>query len=145
MNVEEIARDYVTKMNDPKKIEACLTPDAMVSGSVLPQPIPGTEALKILSAWTNALPDIKFDVGQVTLNGNEATVHLHWGGTHTAPLSLPMPGMPTVPPTGKKVWVEDTYGLTVKGDKVSYMRLESPADGGIPGALAKLGVKMPGM
>ncbi len=145
MNVEEIARDYVTKMVDPEKIRAYLTADAMVSGSILPQPIPATEALNLLSGWTKAIPDIKFDIRQVRVNGNEATVELHWGGVQSAPLSLPIPGMPTVPATGKKVWVKDTYALTVQGDKVSNMRLQAPADGGIPGALAQLGVKLPGM
>ena len=145
MNVEQIARDYVNKMNEPEKIKAYLTPDAMVSGSVLPQPIPATEALHILSGFTNAIPDIKFEVGQVTVNGNEATVQLHWGGTQSTALSLPMPGMPTVPPTGKKVWVNDTYVLKVDGDKVSNMKMAAPADGGIPAALAQMGVQMPGM
>lgn len=145
MNVEQIARDYVTKMADPEKIRAYLTADAMVSGSVLPQPIPATEALNILRAWTTAIPDIRFDVGRVSVNGNEATVQLRWGGTQAAPLSLPLPGLTTLPPTGKKVWVKDTYVLSVEGDKVSNMRLESPADGGMPGALAQLGVNLPGM
>ncbi len=145
MNVEQIARDYVTKMNNPEMIKAYLTADAVVSGGVLPQPIPATEGLKILGGFTNAIPDIRFDVGQITVNGNEATVQLHWGGTHAAALSLPMPGMPTVPPTGKKIWVKDTYGITVEGQKVSNMRMESPADGGIPAALDQMGVKMPGM
>ncbi len=107
--------------------------------------LPGIEAIRLLSWFTNAIPDIKFDVRQVTVNSNEATVQLQWGGTQTAPLSPPLPGMPTVPPTGKKVWVKETYLLTVQGDKVSSMRIESPADGGIPAALAQLGVKMPGM
>jgi hypothetical protein len=56
-----------------------------------------------------------------------------------------MPGMPTIPPTGKKVSVKDTYVITVQGDKVSHIHVESPADGGIPAALAQLGVKTPGM
>src|SRR5512138_1764014 len=128
MNVEEIARDYVTKMSDPEKIRAYLTADAMVSGGILPQPISGFEALNILSAFTTAIPDIKFDIEGVTVIGDEATVQLQWGGTHATPLSLPMPGPPTVPPTGNKVCVNDTYVLKVQGDKVSYMRLESPAD-----------------
>lgn len=56
-----------------------------------------------------------------------------------------MPGMPSIPPTGKKVWVKDTYIVTVEGDKISRMEVDSPVDGGIPAALAQLGVKMPGM
>ena len=56
-----------------------------------------------------------------------------------------MPGMPTIPATGKKVSVKDTYIVTVQGDKVSHMQVELPAEGGIPGAMALMGVKMPSM
>jgi predicted ester cyclase len=145
MSVEQVARDLVSNMNNAAKIKAMLTADAMASGGVLPQPIPAMEAMKFMDGLTTAFPDLKFDVQQVTVNGNVATVKALWSGTNTGALSLPMPGMPSVPPTGKKVSVKDTYIVTVQGDKVSHMTVESPADGGIPAALAQLGVKMPGM
>ena len=145
MSVEQVARDFVTKMNDAEKMKDRVTADAVASGGVLPQAIPAMEALKIMSGLTNAIPDLKFDIQQVTVNGNQATVNVLWSGTQSGPLSLPIPGMPTIPPTGKKVSVKDTYVLTVQGDKVSHIHVESPADGGIPAALAQLGVKMPGM
>jgi hypothetical protein len=53
--------------------------------------------------------------------------------------------MSTIPPTGKKVSVKDAYVVTVQGDKVSHFEVNSPADGGIPAALAQIGVKMSGM
>jgi predicted ester cyclase len=142
MSVEQVARDFVTQMYDLEKTRARITADAVVGGGILPQPIPAMEAFKIVSGLASAMPDIKFDVQQVTVNGNQATVKAQWGGTQTAPLSLPIPGMPTVPATGKRVSVKDGYIITVEGDKVSRMMVESPADGGIPGALAQMGVKM---
>ena len=144
MSVEQVARDLVSNMNNQAKIKGMVTADAMASGGVLPQPIPVMEAMKVMDGLTTAFPDLKFDVQQVTVNGNKATVKAQWSGTNTGPLSL-MPGMPTVPPTGKKVSVKDGYIVTVQGDKISHMQVDSPADGGIPGALAQLGVKMPGM
>jgi predicted ester cyclase len=145
MTVEQVARDFVLNTTNAEKVKAMVTADAMASGGVLPQPIPMMEAMKVAAGLTTAFPDLKFDIQQVTVNGNEATVKAVWSGTHTGPLSLPMPGMPTVAPTGKKVSVKDAYVVTVQGDKASHMRVESPADGGIPAALAQLGVKMPGM
>ena len=41
--------------------------------------------------------------------------------------------------------MKDTYVVTVQGDKVSHMKVNSPSDGGIPAAMAQIGVKMPGM
>jgi predicted ester cyclase len=145
MSVEQVARDMVSNMADAEKMKGMVTADAMASGGVLPQPIPVMEAMKVMSGLTTAFPDVKFDVQQVTVNGNQATVKATWSGTNTGPLSLPMPGMATIPPTGKKVSVKDAYVITVQGDKVSHMKVDSPADGGIPGMLAQLGVKVPGM
>ncbi|MDR3576871.1 MAG: ester cyclase [Anaerolineaceae bacterium] len=142
MSVEQVARDFTMQFFVVEKTRARLTPTTMVSGGVLPQPVPATEALKIVSGLAAAMPDIKTEVQQLTVNGNQATVKLRWSGTQTAPLSLPIPGMPTVPATGKKVSVMDGFLLTIEGDKVSKMVVESPADGGIPAALAQMGVKM---
>lgn len=145
MSVEQVARDFITMMTDVEKTKEHVTADAVVGGGILPQPIPAMEAINIIGALKTAIPDLKFDIQQVTVNGNEATVKATWGGTHTGPLSLPVPGMPTVPPSGKRVSVADDYVVTVQGDKVSRLQVESPADGGIPAALAQMGVEMPGM
>jgi hypothetical protein len=145
MTVEQVARDFVSHMNDAGKIKTMVTADAMASGGVLPQPIPVMEAMKVMDELTTAFPDLKFVVQQVTVNGNQATVKAVWSGKNTGSLSLPMPGMSTIPATGRIVAVKDTYILTVQGDKVSHMQVESPADGGIPTALKQLGVKAPSM
>ena len=143
MSVEQVARDLVMNMNNAAKIKSMVTADAMASGGVLPQPIPVLEAMKVMDSLTTAFPDLKFDIEQVTVKGDVATVKAKWSGTNTGPMS--MPGMPTVPATGKKVSVKDGYIVTVKGDKVSHMQVDSPADGGIPAAMAQIGVKMPAM
>ena len=145
MSVEQVARDFVTRMNSMDEMKRRLTGDAMASGGVLPKPVPAMEALGIMSALIRALPDLKFDIQQVTVNGNQATVKTLWSGTQTGPLNLSMPGMPEIPASGKKVSVKDAYIITVQGDKVSRIQVESPIDGGIPAALAQLGVKAPSM
>jgi len=145
MSVEQVARDFITMMTDAEKTKALLTADAVASGGVLPEPMPAMEAFNMIGGLNSGFPDLKFEVEQVTVNGNQATVKAQVSGTNTGPLSLPMPGMPPIPPTGKKVSVKDSYIVTVEGDKVSHLHVDSPADGGIPGMLAQLGVEMPGM
>ena len=145
MSVEQVARDFIANMADPAKTQSMLTPDAMASGGVLPKPMPAMEAFQMVSGLNAGFPDLKFDVQQVTVNGDKATVNARVSGTNTGSLSLPMPGMSPIPPTGKKVSVPDAYIVTVKGDKVSHMQVASPADGGIPAMLAQLGIKTPGM
>ena len=145
MSVEQVARDLISNMTDSKKVLGMLTADAMASGGVLPQAMPAKDAFNVTSGLIAAFPDIKFEVQQVTVNGNQATVKANISGTQTGTLSLPMPGFPSVSPTGKKVLARDAYIVTVQGDKVSHFQVDSPADGGIPAMLAQLGVKMPGM
>ena len=143
MSVEQIASDFITKMNDVNAAEAYLTPDAVAAGGVLPQPIPAKEAISLMSALNTAFPDLEFDIQNVTANGNQATVQAVWSGTNNGDLN--MPGMPSIPATGKHVSVKDTYVVTVQGDKVSRIEVDSPPDGSIPGALGQIGVKVPGM
>ena len=147
MSTEEIAREFVSYMANTNKhadkVKSLTTPDAMASGGALPHPMPLTEAMQVSSALETAFPDLKFDIQKATVNGNQATVNVKWSGTNTGPLNLP--GMPPVAPTGKKVSVKDAFIVTVKGDKVSHLEVASPADGGIPAALAQIGVKAPTM
>jgi hypothetical protein len=58
---------------------------------------------------------------------------------------MPLPGVQAIPATGKPVSVKDTYIVTVEGDKISRLEVDSPPDGGIPAALGQIGVSIPGM
>jgi hypothetical protein len=139
MSVEQVARDLITEMTDVEKTKAHLTADAMASGGVLPQPMPAMEAFGLIGALKTAFPDLTFEVEDVTVNGNQATVKAKVSGTNTGPLNLPMPGMPSnMAPTGKKVSAKDTFVVTVDGDKVSHLQVDSPPDGGLPALLAQL-------
>jgi hypothetical protein len=141
MSVEQVARDLITNMTDVEKTKASLTADAMASGGVLPQPMPAMEAFSLIGGLMTAFPDLKFEVENVSVNGNQATVNALVSGTNTGPLSLPMPGMPSnMPPTGKYASAKDTFVVTVEGDKVSHLQVDSPAGGGLPALLAQLGV-----
>jgi len=145
MSVEQIARDFIAKMDDVNVAKSYLAPDAVAAGGVLPQPMPLSEAMNMMTALKTAFPDLKFDVQNVTVKGNQATVQAIWSGTNKGPLNLPMPGMPSIPSTGKQVSVKDTYIVTVQNDKVSRLEVDSPSDGGIPAALGQIGVKVPRM
>jgi hypothetical protein len=145
MSTEQVARDVVMNMTNLDKVKGMVTPDAMASGGVLPQPIPVMDAMKVTSGLLTAFPDFKIDIQNVAVNGDQVTVKVKWSGTQSGPLSLPIPGMTTIPATWKKVSVKDAYIVTVKGDKMSHFQVDSPADGGIPAAITQLGVKVPAM
>jgi len=130
-------------MTKVDKVQTMVTADATASGGVLPKEIPIMESLKVTAGLLTAFPDFKIDIQKLTVDGDRAWVKVRWSGTQTGPLSLP--GMPSIPATSKKVSVEDAYVITVRGDKVSHFEIQSPADGGIPGAMAQLGVAVPSM
>lgn len=144
MSVEQVARDFITMMTDVEATKARLTPDAMASGGVLPQPMPAVEAFSIVAGLQAAFPDLKFEVEQVRVNGDQAIVNTKVSGTNTGPLNLPVPGLPAnIPPTGKKATSKDVFIVTVRGDKVCGFQVDSPADGGLPVLLAQAGL-LPG-
>ena len=143
MSTEQVARDVVMNMTKVDKVQTMVTADATASGGVLPKEIPIMESLKVTAGLLTAFPDFKIDIQKLTVDGDRAWVKVRWSGTQTGPLSLP--GMPSIPATSKKVSVEDAYVITVRGDKVSHFEIQSPADGGIPGAMAQLGVAVPSM
>jgi predicted ester cyclase len=146
MSVEQVGRDFITNITNVEKTKAHLTADAVASGGMLPQPVPAMQVINIIAALKTAIPDLKFEVQQVTVNGNQASVKLQVSGTNTGPLSLPLPGKPiSAPPSGKKVSWKDGFLLTVQGDKISHVQIESPADGGLPVLLGQIGVKLPSM
>ncbi len=145
MSVEQIARDFITNLSDEAKVKSMLAPDAMASGGALPQPMPLMESMAVMKGLMDGFPDMKVDVRQVTVNGNQAAVKVQITGTNTGMLSLPLPGMMPIPATGMKVSVPDAYVVTVEGDMVTSMHVDSPMDGGIPAMLAQIGVKAPGM
>src|SRR5512138_450721 len=105
MNIEQIARDFITEMDDPQTTRARLTPDATVSGGILPRTLPASQAIDIMGALKTAFPDLKYNIKKVTVNGNQARVETTWSGTNTGALSLPLPGFDRIQPTGKRVSV----------------------------------------
>ncbi len=145
MNPEQIARDIVVNMGDEARVKSLLAPGAMASGGVLPKPMPAADAFNMIAGLKGGFPDLRFEAREVKVNGDQVTVKAQVSGTNTGALSLPMPGIPSIPATGKKVSVPDAYVITVKGDKVTDLRIDSPANGGIPAMLTQLGVKLPGM
>lgn len=148
MSIEQTVRDFFAAFsaNSPTDVSHYITPNATVSGGMLPQTMPAMEAFKLIEAVRAAMPDFKIVIRNVQVQGNQATVTAQLTGTHTAPLHFALPGAPTMPPvspTGKKVAINDKFIITVQGDKVASMQVDSPADGGLPVLLAQLGVALP--
>ena len=128
---------------DFKKLDGMLADDMVFAGPV-PEPLGKHELMGVLMAMLTAMPDWKFNPSNFKENGDVVTVDLQVSGTQTGELSLPMPGLPKLPPSGKKVSLpKEPSTFTVKNGKVSRLDVASTPGGGVMGILSQLGVKMP--
>ena len=77
--------------------------DAVFSGGLSPQPAPLSETIIALAGVWDAAPDLNFAIGDVTLEGDQATVGRQISGTHTRLLSTSAPEVPSIPPDRKEI------------------------------------------
>jgi hypothetical protein len=127
------------------KLDATLADDMVFAGPV-PQPIGKKEFVGLQMALKMAMPDWKFNATDFKQVGDKVTLMIRITATQTGALSLPMPGFPTLPPTGKSVSLPaQLTTFSFRNDKIT--RLEAPMDpkAGVPGILSQLGVPMPQM
>jgi predicted ester cyclase len=132
-----------TEAGDFKKLESMLADDMVFAGPV-PEPLGKREFLGVQMAMLAAMPDWKFNPTDWKENGDVVTVNFQISGTQTGELSLPMPGLSKLPPSGKKVSMpKEPSTFTVKNGKLARLDVASTPGGGVMGILSQLGVKMP--
>jgi predicted ester cyclase len=125
-------------------VERHLTDDFTLTG---PAPVPLNKAqfLGAMKNTTAGLPDFSFNSGEV-IEHSETHVEqkIQISGTHTATLQNVIPGIPPLPPTGKRVQLpQETLHYTLEGSKISSIRVESVEGGGFGGMFSQLGVEPP--
>ena len=137
MGAERVVHGFIGAINahDEAKISGYLADDFV---ECFPQaPALNRQAyIEHIKAFFQAFSDFNYDIENVTGDGNQMSVDMRVSGTHDGPL----PGTPPIPPTGKKFSVLDKMILTLRGDKLATLRLDSPADGGPDEALKQLGL-----
>jgi predicted ester cyclase len=127
---------------DFKKADGMIADDMVFAGPV-PEPLGKREFLGVQMAMLTAMPDWKFNPTDFKENGDVVTANLQVTGTQSGELSLPMPGIPKLPASGKKVSLPKEPGtFTVKNGKLSRLDVTPTPGGGVMGILAQLGVKM---
>jgi predicted ester cyclase len=122
-----------------------LTDDFVFAGPV-PQPIGKQEFLAVQSAFEEAFQDWSFNSHDEVERGDTVTAAVQITGTHSRDLVVPIPGMPPIPATGKRVSLPvEHLTFTFKGDKIASLTSDNTPGGGVPGVLAQIGVPLPPM
>jgi hypothetical protein len=114
---------------------------AVVTSSTFPQPRSIADVLAMMKALWAAFPDFKIEIEGIEPCGEEIRVAFRWGGTQQGRLVLP--GVVSMSPTEKSVWVADVYRFRFEATKLAALRIESPNGGGIAGMLTQLGGRIP--
>ncbi len=128
---------------DFKKLESLIADDMVFTGPV-PMPLGKKEFIGLQSALNSAIPDWKFNPSDFKEDGDRVTVMFQITGTQTGELNLPVPGIPKVPPSGKKISLpKEPATFAVKNGKLVKLEVPSSQTGGVAGILSQLGVPIP--
>lgn len=145
MDPQTIVRETLTAIEtgDVAKAGSHMTDDFKFSGPV-PQPIGKSEFLAMQTALVAAMPNWKFNAKNYKTQGNKVTLTVQITATHSATLKPVMPGMSSVPASGKKAALpEEAMTITLRGDKIASLEAAQVPGGGVPGLLAQIGVQVP--
>jgi predicted ester cyclase len=71
--------------------------------------------------WQDAFPDNMSTINVAVAEGDEAVLEAVFAGTHTG--TFHVPNSQAIPPTGKRVAIPYTLGLTYRDGKWSSFRL----------------------
>jgi predicted ester cyclase len=133
------------EMGQPGKLADILA-DNMVFAGPVPEPVGKHEFIALQTALVKAIPDWKFNGTDFKQNGDQVTATFQITGTQTGELSLPMPGFPKFPASGKHVSLpKESITISLKNGKIPRLVAAQVPGGGVAGVLAQLGIPMPEM
>ncbi len=145
MTMTETVRALLSAIEAQRWDEArgYLADDFTFSGAT-PQPVGADAWLAVHKAFAAAMPDFSFNASDIREEQGGVRLRVRPSGTQTRELALPIPGIPAIAPTGKRVQLmAEDCTCAFRGDKlVSYHVHETPG-GGVKGILAQLGVAIP--
>ncbi len=145
MNAQQVTQKVLKAIEDQDWALAgsLLAEDFKFSGAT-PQPIGAAEWLGVHQALAKAMPDLRFNY--VATGGDDGTAEgsVQLNGTNTGELALPIPGLPRIPATGRKITnPKEHVRVKARGDKLINYEVEQVPNGGVLGILTQMGVTVP--
>lgn len=123
---------------------ACYLSDDFTFNGPTPRPLDKGLFLEYAESLRRAFPDLAFNAREFREQGSTVWLTLQLTGTHMGELLLPVPGMPSAPPTGKRLSLpEEPARSTVQDGQVLSITVQPVQGGGVLGILRQLGVRLP--
>ena len=108
------------------------------------QPIGKNEFLAIQSELNSAMPDFSYNLSHEHKAEDVVKAFIRISGTHSQDLSLPTFGILLIPYTGIAIDLPQVNAeFVLKNNKVTEMRVEPVAGGGLNGLLQQMGTELP--
>lgn len=145
MTRSETVRALLTAIEQQRWDEAkgYLSDDFTFDGAV-PQPISADAWLAVHKALAAAMPDFSFNASDIHEEQGVVRGKVQLSGTQTRELALPIPGVPAIAPTGRRVQLPvEECTCAFRGDQVASYSIETTPNGGVAGILSQLGAALP--
>jgi predicted ester cyclase len=118
--------------------------DGFTFSGPTPRPLDRAQFLEFVGSMRRAFPNLVFNPTDLREQGSTVLLTLRITGAQSGELVLPVPGMPMVPATGRRIALpEEPARITVHSGKVSAFSVQPVQGGGILGVLHQLGVRLP--
>ena len=143
MATQAIAEQFKTIYQTLKfgKLSELFSDDFIAHGTHLPAPMNQAQFMGFLHILTEGCSDMNFNP-QIS-DVDDTTFKLTWqlNGTHSGVLKLSVIGLQDFAPTHRSFALpEDTYVVTLEGDKITKITISPVEGGGIQGTLRQVGL-----
>jgi predicted ester cyclase len=130
LKLEAFARRFYTFFNERRfdEAESMVDQQALFSYSGAREGMIGRAGYReLVRRWLAGFPNGRVSIGAMHIHGDVAVADLEARGTHAGVLELP--GLPAIPPTGRRARLRMRETITVEGGLIVRVRREfSPAE-----------------
>lgn len=144
MKKAEIIKEVlaIIEANNWEKADNYFSEDFFLTGPV-PEPISKAEFYMLQKSLLQGIPDFKFNLGEIWVEDDKVHATVQITGTHTNDLEIPIPGIPKVKATNKKITMpREDVAFSFKKDLINKIHVKPVLNGGIMGLLNQLGVEI---
>lgn len=145
MKPVEIVKEFIAAMEsgDVDRAATFLSDDFALSG-LIPLPMYRDQYLDFLRGILTAFPDWSYNLTDIQEEAGVIRATAHVTGTHTGDLVVPVPDLPVIKATGKKVTLPgETHLYSVRGSKISTIHVLVVPGGGFQGVYRQVGARLP--